>query len=387
MRRRTISPGRRRTILIRRLVAVAVAGATTALIWILLFSGGDDRPPSAQAELTPATLSAKTIELLAGLRTGEKAEQLVLAALPPDADQGPPIGGILLDARSWPGAEPGTRLIAKLRDAADETIPPLVATAQEGGPYRELADLPPAERAIEIGDRGAAKAAEDWGELTAAPLAAAGFDLNLGPVADVATLDSPIADRAFSDDPAVAAAMTAAALRGCRRGGIACAPGHFPGLGGASQDTDSGPATVSVDRTTLLGRDVAPFAAAIRGGARAVVVSHALYAAYDPVTQASLSPQILDGLLRVELGFEGVAITDDLSAGAIRSGHRVPEAAVAAIAAGADMVQVGDPAQVGATVRALAAAIGGEEISDRRADDAVGRVLELKRSLGLLNGR
>jgi beta-N-acetylhexosaminidase len=383
MRRRTISPSRRRTFLIRRLVALAGAAAATALIWILLFAGGDD-PSTAQSELTPARLSAGTTELLAELGASEKAEQLVLAALAPDADEAPASGGVLIDARAWPGFGPGRRMIAGLRADADGPVPPLIATAQEGGPYRELTDLPPPQRAIEIGDSGATGQARDWGEWTAGALAVAGFDLNLGPVADVATLDSPIADRAFSDDPAVAAAMTAATLRGCRRGGVACAPAHFPGLGAASQDTDSGPAAVSVDRATLLTRDVAPFVAAIGAEARAIVISHGLYAAYDPVTPASLSPEVLDGLLRVELGFEGAAITDDLAAGAIRSGLRVPEAAVAAVMAGADMVQVGDPAQVAATVRTLRTAIEDEEIGARRADDAVGRVLELKRSLGLL---
>ena len=217
-------------------------------------------------------------------------------------------------------------------------------------------------------------------------LAEAGFDLNLGPVADIASLSSPIADRAFSDDPAVAAAMTAAAMRGCRRGGLLCAPSHFPGLGGASQDTESGPATVSVDRATLLGRDVAPFSAAFERGARAVVISNALYAAYDGVTPASQSVDVLDGLLRGELGFEGVAITDDLEEGAIRSGSKVAEAAVVAIASGADMVQISDPADVEPVLDALLDAVRSGQIPEQRLDDATARVLELKLRAGLLDG-
>ena len=133
-------------------------------------------------------------------------------------------------------------------------------------------------------------------------------------------------------------------------------------------------------------RDLAPFEAAIRRRVPALVVSHAFYAAFDPVTPASESPQILDDLLRGELGFEGAAITDALEAGAIRAGSRTGQAAVAAVAAGADMVQVSDPDAVPAAVRALTAAAESGAISPERLEAAAGRVLELKRKLGLLDG-
>jgi len=376
----------RRRILRRRLTALALAVAAGALVWLLIGGGEEDSGPGAPA-LTPAVVSPETGALLDELETEQKVRELVLGAVEPGEPSAPLSGGVLIDAESWPGASAGSEYVAAIRAAASAegaTVPPLVATRQEGGVYRELADLPPNEREIEIGDLGDPQRALAWGEHTAEALAAAGFDLNLGPVADVASLSSPIADRAFSDDPGVAATMTAAATRGCRRGGIDCAPAHFPGLGGASQDTDTGPAIVSVDRPTLLARDLAPFVAAFERGARAVVVSNALYAAYDGVTPASLLPEVLDGLLRGELGFEGVAITDDLEAGAIRSGSSVPEAAVSAIAAGADMVQVGDPGSVEPTLRALKAAVAAGEISAQRLDDAAARVLELKRRLGLV---
>ena len=116
--------------------------------------------------------------------------------------------------------------------------------------------------------RASREAATTWAKAGANALAAAGFDLNLFPVADVATLDSPLAGRAFSDDPAQVANLTEAALEGCDEAGIACAPLHFPGLGSASQDTAQGPATVATDLATLTGRDLVPFEAVSEGKRR-----------------------------------------------------------------------------------------------------------------------
>jgi beta-N-acetylhexosaminidase len=208
--------------------------------------------------------------------------------------------------------------------------------------------------------------------------------MNLGIVADVATIDSPVGDRAFSDDANVTAQLTAAAIRGCEEAGIACAVRHFPGLGAASGSTDAGPATVSLDSATLATRDLLPFEAAIAEGAPAVVLSHAFYAAYDPVTPASLAPEVANGLLRERLGFTGVAITDDLATGAIRATGGVRQAGVTALAAGADMLLVESPAEAEGVRDGLLAAVESGEVPEDRLDQAVGRVLELKQNLGLL---
>ena len=126
--------------------------------------------------------------------------------------------------------------------------------------------MPPEQTELEIGDIGSTETAEEWARDAAEALRSAGFDLNLFPIADVATLDSPIADRAFSDDPATVTELTAAAVRGCADAGLACAALHFPGLGAASEDTDRGPATVGLDAETLESRDLGPFATAFPTG-------------------------------------------------------------------------------------------------------------------------
>ena len=292
------------------------------------------------------------------------------------------LGGILIGPANWLGADAGAGLIEAIRSAsATATAPPLIVASQEGGDYRSFADLPPEETELEIGDSGNVSVAEDWARQTSAALSDSGFDLNLFPVADVATLDSPVADRAFSDDPRVAAELTAASLRGCRDARLACAPLHFPGLGAASQDTSRGPATVSLDQAGLFARDVEPFRAAIAERAPALVLSLAFYAAYDPVTPGAFTPTIATDLLRDQLGFAGVAITDDLGAGAVKFTDEVPDAAVAALAAGVDMVQITNPEDQEGVAEAIVAALASGELSRGRLAEAAGRVLELKESV------
>jgi beta-N-acetylhexosaminidase len=375
----------------RRLLAVLLAVLMTAALWLLLFRGDDD----GEATSEPARgVSESVAALVRGLSPTERVSQVLLFGFD-GTDQTSPIfgtvtseelGGVLIGPQNWVDAEQGGTLAGALRAAglSERRTAPLIVAAQEGGEYRSFEDLPPEQTQLEIGDAGSVQGAEAWALETGRALRAAGFDLNLFPVADVATLDSPIADRAFSDDPAVAAAMTAAAVRGCRAARIACAAIHFPGLGAASQDTNQGPATVSLDPASLADRDLQAFDAAFAERVPAVGLSLSFYAAYDPVTPAALSEAVATGLLRDELGFDGLAVTDDLGAGAIKAGYTVPEAAVAAIQAGADMVQVASPKDQRGVREALLGAVRSGAISEERLAEAAGRVLELKRARGLL---
>ena len=390
----------------RRGVAVALAIVATALIWFVVIRGGDSgggAPGRAPGGEVPASVR----DLVGDLTPEEKVDGILLLGF--DGTEGGALaaqlaerrlGGVLVDTRNWTDASQLRSLVAALREAAGrkERIPPLFAAAQEGGPFRAFADLPPAERALDIGASADPDLAESSAREAGIALRKAGFDLDLFPVADVATLDSPIADRAYSDDASIVAAMTGAAILGCNAAEIACAPGHFPGQGSASESTAEGPATVGLDEATLETRDLAPFEAAFQEGAPAVVLSHAFYTAYDPVTPASLSSLVVFDLLRDQLGFRGVAITDDLGAGAIRARAAAPEeggggpsggsavtaGAIAALQAGADMLMISSPGDQEGVADALIEAVGTGEISEDRLDEAVGRVLVLKQQLGLV---
>jgi beta-N-acetylhexosaminidase len=391
----------------RRAVAVAVAAVATVLAWLLLIRGDGEERTGSGADVA-GEVPAPVRELVAGMSPEEKVDGVLLLGFEGtdaraklvDRLRARQLGGVLVASRNWVNSVQLGSLVVDLRAAgrSGARIPPLVAVAQEGGPYRAFSDQPPAERQLDIGDAGDPRLAESSAQTAGIALGKLGFDMNLYPVADVAPLQSPIADRAYSDDPAVAEALTAAAIRGCRSAGIACAPKHFPGLGAASQSTGQGPATVGLDELTLRDRDLPPFEAAFAEGAPAVVVSHAFYTAYDPVTPASLSPLVTFELLREELGFEGVAITDDLGAGAIvargaaaeaagrapAGGTAVTAAAVAALQAGADMLMISEPEDQDGVPKAILDALGTGDLAEDRLDEAVGRVLMLKRELGVL---
>jgi beta-N-acetylhexosaminidase len=380
----------------RRVIAIVIGLAVLLIVALalILSGGGDEQAPATSAPDPLAAFSAPVTQRLEQMAPQALVDQVLLAGFD-GADASSPfldqvrihqLGGVLVDARNWTDSITGTALVSALRAAGREgdRIPPLLVADQEGGRYRAFADLPPEQTQLELGDAGKLGATEDWARETSAALLTAGFDLNLFPVADVATIDSPLADRAFSDDPATVADLTAAALRGCREAGLACAPLHFPGLGAASQDTDRGPATVSLDPTALADRDLPAFEAAFAEHVPAVVLSLAFYAAYDPVTPGALAEPVVTGLLRDELGFDGVAITDDLGSGAVRSDYSVAEAAVAALAAGADMVQIDSPDDQGKVSEAVLAALDSGELPEARLDEAAARVLELKHKLGLL---
>ena len=378
---------------VRRGAAIAAAVIATAAVYLLLVRD-DGTEPAPERASGGDEVPSGVRDLVGGLTPEQKVDGIMLVGFEGTDSSSPVVetlsarqlGGVVVRAQNWLDAGQGTALVEELRSAAADggDVPPLFAAPQEGGEYRALIDLPPESRELDIGDLGDPQLALDWAREAGEALRDAGFDMNLAPIADVATLDSPIADRAFSDDPNVAAQLTAAAVQGCAEAEIACVARHFPGLGAASSSTDDGPATVSLDAATLATRDLLPFQAAIDEGVPAVMLSHAFYAAYDPVTPGSLAPEVATGLLRDQLGFAGVAITDDLGTGAVRATTGVQPAAIAALVAGADMLLVESPAEAEGVREALLAAVESGEIPPGRLDQAVGRVLELKRTLGLL---
>lgn len=295
------------------------------------------------------------------------------------------LGGIVVEARNYESPQQLATLageaVAISRGHAH--VPPWVMAAQEGGRFSEFPDLPPAKAPGDIRSPGEAAALAREAAATLGPL---GVNAVLAPSADVAPGGGGfLGERAHSDEPARVAAFAAATVRAYRDGGVLPAPKHFPGLGAASQPTDEGPASVGLSLAELRRRDLVPFRAAIRAGAPAVVLGHAAYATDDFVTPASLSRAIATGLLRDELGFRGVAITDDLAAPAVTAIAPVPDAAIEAIRAGADLVYVSGPrGDAEAAYRAVLDAAREGKIPRARIDEALLRTLKAKRELGLI---
>jgi beta-N-acetylhexosaminidase len=296
------------------------------------------------------------------------------------------LGGIVL-SRSNDSGDPALlgELGAEAAVIAEQEghVPPWVLAVQDGGEFNELAGLPPALAGADLASTGEAAA-------QATETARAMRDLNitglLDPVIDVGfESGSALGARVYSDDPEEVSAYAEAVVRAYRREQLFGAVKHFPGLGSADQSTQVGPASVGLDLRQLRQRDLRPFQAAIEAGVPAVVLSHALYPMSDFTRPGSLTPAIATGLLRDELGFEGVAITDDLADPAITSSFAVPDAAVEALKAGADLVFISGPAgDQQAALSAVLAAVRGGDIPRRRLDEALLRALEAKEDYGLI---
>ncbi|MER7516132.1 glycoside hydrolase family 3 protein [Streptomyces sp. NPDC126499] len=214
-------------------------------------------------------------------------------------------------------------------------------------------------------------------------LAACGVDLNWAPSADVnSNPDNPVIGvRSFGADPELVARHTVAYVDGLQAVGVAACTKHFPGHGDTNVDSHHALPRIDVDLATLHARELAPFRAAIAAGSKAVMSAHILLSALDPERPATLSPRILTGLLRRELGFEGLIVTDGMEMQAIASTYGIERGSVLAIAAGADAICVGGGLADEDTVLrlrdALVTAVRTGELPEERLADAAARVRAL----------
>jgi beta-N-acetylhexosaminidase len=287
--------------------------------------------------------------------------------------------GVILFADNIVSPDQLRKLTRSLRRAAGDP-PPLVAVDQEGGVIRNVGWVGP-ERAA--GQQAAEGVAEADAREAARGLRAEGVNVSLAPVADVPSVPgAAMASRSFSADPAVAARTIRAAVRGWQAGKVAASAKHFPGLGGSTVNTDDAPATVMRTRGDIVDADLLPFRTAIAAGVPMVMVGHARYPALDPDRIASQSPVIVTELLRGDLGFGGVVITDSLEAAAVQAVSSVDEAAELSIRAGGDIaLTTGQGSYIRVYRRLLALARRSPEFRARVAASAE-RVLALRRAFG-----
>lgn len=290
-------------------------------------------------------------------------------------------GGIVLFSRNLSASpERNRELVDSIREGLGGAI---FAIDQEGGRVvrlrRGALALP---SAMAVAASGEPSAAELLALGVAGDLRAIGVDLNFAPVADLAlaTCGTVIGTRAYSDDPQRAAAFVAATVRGLQRGGIGATLKHFPGHGATAVDSHVALPLLEVDGATLRAREFVPFEAGIAAGARAVMVGHLLVPALDRDRPASLSRRVIDDVLRRELGFDGVVVTDCLQMDAIAQGVGTIRAAVLALAAGADMLAISHDLSVARAARdAIVAAVGSGELSRAALEAASARVAGLRR--------
>lgn len=261
--------------------------------------------------------------------------------------------------------------------------PPLIAIDQEGGSVARLG--PPFSRFPDA--RQLATGPEPEAALTACArtcateLTGVGINFNLAPVLDICPAGEGffMERRALGNDPATVARLAGLMIETMQAQGLAACGKHFPGLGAARLDPHQVLPVVEKSREELLARDLLPFLAAARAGVAAIMSSHTIYPALDPAHPATLSPLILDDLLRRDLGYQGVLITDDLEMGAIENHHSVPEAALAAFLAGADLLLIcHEHDKVRATIARLEGAMAEGQISRARLGQSLARIARLR---------
>ena len=383
----------------RAAVYLLVLAALAVLLVVVCVRRGQI---AAQPEPTPRTSAAVRKDaaqtLLDGMTTREKICQLLIVQ--PEVLTGGstvtgmtdelaaalreyPVGGVLLSAGNMTSGEQLAALTAALSNGGKTA--PLISVDEEGG---RVARLMNTVGTTKLGSMYSYRAqgtqgAHDNAQTIARDIAAYGFNTDFAPVADVWTnkRSNAIGDRAYSDDYDEAAELVAAAVKGFHDGGAICCLKHFPGHGSTATDSHNGAATVDKTLPQLRQEDLKPFVSGIAAGADMVMVGHLTVPTMDDVP-ASVSHKIVTNLLRHDLGFRGVIVTDGLQMQALAQ-YTDGEKAVLALAAGNDMLlEISD---VAGTVAAIEKALADGTLSRAALDESVLRILQLKLAHGIVD--
>lgn len=293
------------------------------------------------------------------------------------------LASVCLYGENAPDAETVRALADAVRTARPDAI---VAIDEEGGDVTRIhyATGAPYPGSAVLGRADDVAWTRAVGERVGRDVRAAGCTLTFGPVADVNVdpRNPVIGVRSFGADPALAARHVAAWVEGVQATGVAASAKHFPGHGDTAVDSHLGLPVVHAPLDVLRARELAPFRAAIAAGAATIMTSHIVLPALDAVP-ATLSSRILQGLLRDELGFEGVIVSDALDMAGASGETGIPEAAVRALAAGCDLLCLGTatgPDGMDAIEGAVLAAVAEGRLPEARVRDAAARVRALAAS-------
>lgn len=264
-----------------------------------------------------------------------------------------------------------------------ESIPLFLSVDEEGGSVSRLPEqlrkLPTALSVGEINDKGFSY---HVGSLLAEEIKMFGFNVNYAPVLDVWSNpeNTVIGDRAFGTNPNIVSDLGIETMKGIRDAGIIPVVKHFPGHGNTVVDSHIGLPKVDYDLNRLNDFELVPFKSAIENQADVVMIAHILMTSIDPENPATLSKKIVTDILRKQMGFSGVVITDDMTMGAIKMNYDIGDAAVKSVLAGSDIILVchGYDKQMEA-LNAVKDGVKNGTISEDRINESVSRILELKK--------
>lgn len=345
----------------------------------------EEKPSLVDETLAGMTLHEKVCQMMfvtPGELTGEDGVTVAGDATR-QALENYPVGGIVYFAKNLESQDQVKEMIDNSQKYS--SIGLFVATDEEGGVVNRLMDT--------VGTTyiGSMYYYKDDGDETAYEnaytiandMSALGFNLDFAPVADVWSNpdNTVIGERAYSDDYAQAAELVGNAVKGFNDGGVMCTLKHFPGHGDTAEDSHYSSAYVHRTKEEIMADEMQPFRSGIEAGAEFVMVGHLIVPDIDEVP-ATLSYKIATGILRDELKFEGVAITDSFEMESIADNYSVDDAVVMSVKAGMDMIL--QPKDMASAVNSIEQAVVDCELSEDRIDESVRRILTLKESRGLL---
>ena len=295
------------------------------------------------------------------------------------------IGGVLLFGYNMESEEQTRSLVGSLQELAMQTepaIPLFVAVDYEGGEIQSAPWVSDQPSAAEIGRQADPEEARRIADVIGRELRYGGVNTDLAPVVDTGS-GAAIGSRSYGDDPVLVASMGAAAVRGFEQAGVVSVAKHFPNHGPAFEDSHVGQPRIDHDAQTFTQRDLPPFRAAVEVGVPMIMIGHLVYPALDPERPASLSPAAME-LLRGDLAFDGVIVTDDLAMEGAMRGGTPAQAAVEAVKAGVDLLVISSPPdEQAAAYDAVVGAVESGEIPRERIDASVERIKKVKDSYPL----
>ncbi|MCY4061677.1 MAG: hypothetical protein OXG53_04850 [Chloroflexi bacterium] len=307
------------------------------------------------------------------------------------------VGGAYIGDDNVPTARAALALCNKLQSFAADTrlgIPLLLGADQEGTWSVMTAESAMGPGNMALGATADPQCAYDMFRVIARETSAVGLNVVLGPAADCNSNphNSIIGMRSFGENPELVARMTAAAVRALQENGSVATLKHFPGHGDTTLDSHRGLPTVARSRDELRAIDLRPFAAGIGAGAKIVMTSHIIFSAFDSERPATLSPVILGDLLRGELGFDGMVVSDSMNMHSMKRNYDPIDAAIQGFNAGVDLMMLAEEhydhdagrylENQRALIRATIRAVDDGVINAERVDDALRRVLRLKIEAG-----
>lgn len=333
------------------------------------------------------TIDKKVDQIVASMSKTEKIGQMVMIGI-----QGTKVdddslymlnqyhmGGVILFDRNMESPEQVKQLTSDLQAQSNEKVPLFIGIDEEGGDVVRMAEkLTPPPSQKEIGATGDIEQAKTWAIKTAKSLKDMGINVNFAPVADVGSNDK----RSYSTDTNTVIDFVRAATKGYQQENIIYSLKHFPGIGKGKVDSHVDSSSIDVTKEILMAEDIIPFKTIIdenEPNDYFILVSHLKYPALDEEYPASLSSKIMTDLLRNELGYKGIIITDDMEMGAVANHNDFRSIGVKAVKAGVDIVLVCHEYEHQQEVYlGLLDAVNSGEISQERIDESVKRIIKVK---------